>query len=99
MKPLDELHHIAVSVTDLKATLAWYRNTFAVETLYEDDTWALLKFNNISVALVIPGQHPPHICVARPDAQAFGELKTHRDGTRSVYVNDPSGNFVEVLEA
>lgn len=96
---LDQLHHIAVQVADLKKTLDWYRSTFTIETLYEDETWALIKFANISLALVIPGQHPPHLCVARPDAEKFGELKTHRDGTRSVYVNDPSGNFVEVMQA
>ena len=98
MKPLDQLHHVAVSVTDLKKTLDWYRQTFSVETLYEDETWALIKFSNISLALVIPGQHPPHLCVTRQDAAQFGPLKTHRDGTRSVYVNDPSGNFIEVME-
>jgi len=27
----------------------------------------------------------------------FGELKTHRDGTRSCYINDPSGNAVEIF--
>ena len=99
MKKLDQLHHVAMQVTDLKKTLEWYRNTFEVETQYEDDTWALLKFNNISVAFVMPGQHPAHICVSREDAEKFGELVTHRDGTRTVYVSDPSGNTVEVLKA
>jgi hypothetical protein len=79
--------------------LEWYRKTFSVESLYEDETWALLKFSNIALAIVIPGQHPPHLCVSRPDAERFGELKTHRDGTRSVYVSDPSGNVIEVMES
>ena len=97
----DEFHHVAISVRDpveLRETVEWYRKTFNVETGYQDDTWALLKFSNISLALVVPGQHPPHICVTREDAEKFGELKTHRDGTRTVYVQDPSGNVVEVLK-
>ncbi|MFM8893395.1 MAG: VOC family protein [Planctomycetia bacterium] len=32
-----------------------------------------------------------------PRAEEFGPLKGHRDGTRSCYVADPSGNPVEVL--
>jgi catechol 2,3-dioxygenase-like lactoylglutathione lyase family enzyme len=101
MTQLDTLHHVAITVADsaqLKATADWYRSTFQVETGYQDETWALLKFANISLALVVPGQHPPHICVTREDGEKFGELKTHRDGTRTVYVSDPSGNVVEVLK-
>ena len=101
MTQLDQLHHVAISVRDpseLKSTVEWYRKNFTVESAYQDDTWALLKFSNISVAFVVPGQHPPHICITREDAEKFGELKTHRDGTRTVYINDPSGNVVEVLK-
>jgi hypothetical protein len=32
-----------------------------------------------------------------PHAAEHGPLKTHRDGTRSVYVQDPAGNSVELL--
>ena len=59
--------------------------------------WALLQFANTQLALVIPAQHPPHIGFTHPQAEAFGDLKLHRDGTRSCYVADPSGNPVEVL--
>jgi hypothetical protein len=45
---------------------------------------------------VLPQQHPPHFALLR-DPALFGEPKTHRDGTRSVYLHDPSGNSVEVL--
>jgi hypothetical protein len=51
----------------------------------------------VDVALVIPSQHPAHLGFMSPAAEKFGELKTHRDGTRSCYVNDPSGNAVEIL--
>lgn len=97
--PLDELHHVAISVDDVPRAVDWYTKTFRCQVAYQDPTWALLKFGNVSVALVIPSQHPPHIGFMTPRAAEFGPLKTHRDGTRSVYVNDPAGNAVELLAA
>lgn len=94
---LDPIDHIAISVTDLKATVDWYLTTFKCVVEYQDDTWALLKFDNIKLAFVIPEQHPPHIAFVSADAENFGALKTHRDGTRSVYVDDPSGNKLEIM--
>ncbi len=94
---LDGIHHIAVYVTDLASTVDWYLAQFKCEIRYRDDTWALVEFGNIYMAFVSQGQHPPHIGFVRPDAERFGELKPHRDGTRSVYVKDPSGNAVEIL--
>jgi catechol 2,3-dioxygenase-like lactoylglutathione lyase family enzyme len=94
---LDTLHHVAVQVTDIAAAVAWYRARFNCEVAYQDDTWALLRFANASLALVVPGQHPPHVAIVRDDAAAFGPLKPHRDGTASIYLPDPDGNQVEVL--
>ena len=51
------------------------------EVSYQDDTWALLKYENISLALVLPNSHPPHIAFEKDDAHKYGELKLHRDGT------------------
>lgn len=95
---LDAIDHIAVAVSDVAAAVAWYTKMFNCSILYQDATWAFLKFNNISLALVIPEQHPSHIAMAVEDAKKYGQLKTHRDGTRSVYVSDPSGNAVELLD-
>jgi catechol 2,3-dioxygenase-like lactoylglutathione lyase family enzyme len=94
----DTLHHVAVAVKDIREAVDWYKLTFNCSVDYQDETWALLGFQNVQLALVVPNQHPPHICFARPDAEKFGSLKLHRDGTRSVYVRDPSGNAVEVLK-
>lgn len=99
MRPLDSIDHIAIPVTDVSSAVDWYRNTFQCEISYQDDTWALLKFANTRLALVIPEQHPAHIGFVSPEAEKFGQLKLHRDGTRSCYVNDPAGNSVEILAA
>ncbi len=95
---LDTLDHVAVAVSDIAASVEWYRSRFACQVDYQDETWALLRFHNAALALVIPEQHPPHVAVRRDDAAKFGELVTHRDGSRSVYLHDAGGNAVEVIE-
>jgi catechol 2,3-dioxygenase-like lactoylglutathione lyase family enzyme len=96
---LDSIDHIAIPVEDVRAAVDWYTRTFHCEIQYQDDTWAFLKFGNIQLALVIPSQHPAHIAFVSPDAEKFGTLKLHRDGTRSCYVKDPAGNAVEIQAA
>jgi catechol 2,3-dioxygenase-like lactoylglutathione lyase family enzyme len=95
---LDAIDHVAVSVTDIKAAVAWYSKQFRCTVEYQDETWAFLKFNNIRLALVIPSQHPAHLAFKVSDAEQYGQLETHRDGTRSVYVKDPAGNAVELVD-
>jgi catechol 2,3-dioxygenase-like lactoylglutathione lyase family enzyme len=99
MSNLNTIDHIAIPVTEVASSVAWYRDRFKCEVKYQDDTWALLAFANIRLALVIPAQHPAHIGFVTPEAEKFGTLKTHRDGTRSCYLNDPSGNSIEMLAA
>ncbi len=94
---LDSIHHVAISVTDIQAAVDWYTRTFQCKVSYQDDTWALLDFANLKLALVVPSQHPAHIAFVSPEAEKFGTLKPHRDGTRSCYVTDPAGNPVEIM--
>jgi catechol 2,3-dioxygenase-like lactoylglutathione lyase family enzyme len=94
---LDTVDHVAVSVHDVKTALDWYCRHFQCQVLYQDDTWALVQFANIKLALVVTSQHPPHLGFFTPKASDFGPLTAHRDGTRSVYITDPSGNSVEFL--
>lgn len=95
---MDTLHHIAIRVTDIAKAVAWYHDRFDVVTTHADDSWALLRFENCALALVRPDQHPPHFAIERADAESFGLLVPHRDGTASVYIKDPWGNVVEILE-
>ena len=99
MNQLDRLDHVAIPVQDVASAVDWYTRTFQCKVKYQDETWALLGFDNVSLALVIPSQHPAHIGFVSPDAEKYGALKTHRDGTRSCYVKDPAGNSVEILAA
>lgn len=93
---LDTMHHVAIAVTDVKATVEWYASNFACKVGYQDDTWALVEFANIRLAFVVPDQHPPHIALLGDPAK-YGRPVTHRDSTRSVYVKDPMGNNIEIL--
>jgi catechol 2,3-dioxygenase-like lactoylglutathione lyase family enzyme len=92
----DYLHHVAVAVSNVKETVEWYVRHFACQVTYQDETWALVKFANVSLAFVIPEQHPPHIAILGSPG-SYGNPVKHRDGTRSVYVRDPAGNNVEIL--
>jgi catechol 2,3-dioxygenase-like lactoylglutathione lyase family enzyme len=93
---VDTLDHIAVVVPNIAQAIDWYTKTFECEVSYQDDTWAFIEFENVKLALVVKGQHPPHMAVMRKDAETFGQLTEHRDGTKSCYIEDPAGNSVEV---
>ena len=95
---LDQIHHIALQVRNLDESILWYTKNFACKIIYQDESWALLKFGNLSLALVHPDQHPPHFAVTRDDIMPFGTPVPHRDGTTSVYVEDPSGNHIEIVK-
>ncbi|MBK9169334.1 MAG: VOC family protein [Bryobacterales bacterium] len=97
MTALDPIDHIALPSADIAATVEWYKNNFQCSVVYQDPTWAMLEFGNIKLAFVTPGQHPAHIAFVRENAEAFGPLKTHRDGTRSTYAADPGGNTIEIM--
>jgi hypothetical protein len=58
-KPRDPIHPIAIQVQDVEKSVAWYTSNFSCEVAYHGTSWALLTFENISVALVLPNQHPP----------------------------------------
>jgi YD repeat-containing protein len=96
-KFLDRIEHVAIAVADVDSAVAWYTSNFRCTLAYKDPTWALIAFDNLELALVIPEQHPPHIAFKSPDAAKFGALTTRRDGTRSTYVCDPAGNAVEIV--
>ena len=94
---LDRLDHVAVPTENIAVTVDWYQQRFRCDVVYQDATWALLKFENTQLALVMSSQHPPHLGFVSPQAETYGELQPHRDGARSVYVQDPGGNAIEIL--
>jgi len=95
---MDTIHHIAIQVNNIAETVAWYKNQYDVKVAYQDDSWALLQFANVALALVMPDQHPPHFAIVAENAAAYGPLTVHRDGTASVYIEDPAGNQIEMIQ-
>lgn len=98
------IDHVAVETTDIPASIAFYRDQFGAKVLYQDETWAFLKFNNTKLALVTPSQHPAHVAlsVTEDELEEFAKqhgraIDDHRDGTRGIYIEDPSGNAVELI--
>ena len=95
---MDKIHHIAIEVDNISESVEWYKKNTNCDISYQDDTWAMLNYDNIGLALVLPKMHPPHIAFEKKNAEDYGKLKTHRDGTASVYINDPSNNAIEILK-
>jgi len=96
-KSLQKIHHIAIEVADIQRSIDWYQEKFACEIEYQDESWGLLKFENIKLALVLPKQHPAHIAFSVSKSNISGTLSEHRDGSQSQYQQDPDGNFIELL--
>jgi catechol 2,3-dioxygenase-like lactoylglutathione lyase family enzyme len=96
--------HVALNASKMAETVKWYTRQFGATVLYQDETWAFLKVGGSKIALVTPGQHPPHVAFA-VTPERLGELSAsygkatqpHRDGTSSFYVEDPSGNAIELI--
>lgn len=96
-KSLDRIDHVAIAVSDIEEAVSWYTQNLDCEVLYRDETWALVELQNLRLAFVVRRQHPPHIAVIKEDAEKYGELKQHRDGTSSTYIEDPFGNSIEIM--
>ncbi len=97
-RKLDHIDHVAAQVDDITAAVAWYREHWKCEVEHSDATWAMLRFANTRLALVLPNQHPPHVAFLDEHPEKVGEPTVHRDGTSSVYIEDPWGNNLELLK-
>lgn len=92
------IHHVAIVVKDIAKSVDWYLENFDCKIDYQDESWAMLDFKNISLALVLPKQHPPHLGMLVDDASQYGHAQRHRDDTVSVYTKDIDGNSIEYIE-
>ena len=94
----DRIHHIAIQVDNIARAVEWYQREFEIDVSFQDETWAMLQFENMALALVLPEQHPSHFAIEKNDAGLYGPLKRHRDGTASVYIADPFNNAIEFIQ-
>jgi hypothetical protein len=89
----------AGQVSEFERVVDWYRTRFNTRVLNRGGSRALLRFANIRPALVTPRQHPAHVALDSDAAERFGARVRHRDGTRSVYIEDSEGNTVEIMHS
>jgi len=95
---LNTIDHIAIAVKNIHKSTQWYLEYFDCQVLYEDETWALLEFSNLKLALVSQQQHPPHFAINSNCPEIYGKPTTHRDGSESIYIVDPDGNSIEMIK-
>ena len=100
MTEMKTIDHIAIVVDNIKESIAYYVVEHQARVLYCDKSWGLLQFKNVNLALVLEGEHPPHIAfeVDKMDDDWPMKGKLHRDGSISKYIDDPSGNKIELIE-
>jgi len=99
-----EIDHVAIQTNDVPGMTAFYRDRLGGKVLYADKTWAFVQLGNAKLALVTPSQHPAHVAykVDLPTLQAEAaragkKIDVHRDGTQGIYIDDPSGNVIELI--
>jgi catechol 2,3-dioxygenase-like lactoylglutathione lyase family enzyme len=100
-----EFDHVAQVVPDIAEAVAWYLQLLpGARALYQDESWAFVEANGTKLAFVKQDQHPQHLAWRVDDAelerlaeQHGKEIKTHRDQTRSFYLEAPGGAWVEII--
>jgi catechol 2,3-dioxygenase-like lactoylglutathione lyase family enzyme len=93
-----KIDHIAFVVKDIEESCKFYSKKLELNVVAEYNDWALLRNENIVLALTLEGKHPYHIavkCATIDEVKEYGEPVKHRDGTYSVYEKDGSGNAIE----
>ncbi|MBB6053345.1 VOC family protein [Armatimonas rosea] len=96
--------HVAQVVPDISDAVAWYVEHVGASVLYQDATWAFVEAGGARLAFVVKDQHPNHLAwrVSLAELETLAAkhekaIKTHRDGTRSFYLEAPGGTHVEII--
>jgi Predicted ring-cleavage extradiol dioxygenase len=97
--------HAAQVVPDIAEAVAWYQRVLPdVRVLHQDATWAFIEAGGAKLAFVVKDQHPGHLAwrvddaeLERLAAEHGKQIKPHRDGTRSFYLEAPGGQGVEII--
>ena len=97
--------HVAQRVPDIAEAVAWYADALpGARVVHQDPTWALIEANGTRMAFVVAEQHPDHVAwrvsaeeLERLAARHGRPIATHRDATRSFYLEAPGGHWVEII--
>lgn len=97
--------HVAQQVPDIAEAVEWYLRLLpGARALYQDESWAFVEANGTKLAFVKRDQHPQHLAwrvdnveLERIARQYGQEIATHRDKTRSFYLEAPGGQWIEII--
>jgi catechol 2,3-dioxygenase-like lactoylglutathione lyase family enzyme len=100
-----QFDHAALVVPDIAEAVAFYVALIPnAVVLHQDNSWAFLEAGGAKLAFVTKDQHPNHLAwrVSQSDLEALAakfakEIKPHRDGTRSFYLDAPGDNSIEII--
>ena len=100
-----QFDHVAQQVPDIAQAVEWQLRTVpGSRVLHQDATWALVESGGAKLAFVLPDQHPSHLAfrVDGPELERLAaandlEIATHRDATRSIYLEGPGSLATEII--
>ena len=94
---MDKIDHIAIQTKNIDDSVTWFLKKFKCSVIYQDDSWAMLEFKNMKLALVLPDQHPPHIAISCVDIEEQGKPGKHRAESEFLYIKDINENVFELI--
>ena len=100
-----QFDHIALQVPDIAKAVTWYLKLLpGANVLFQDTSWAFMEANGTRLAFVKKDQHPNHLAwrvsnadLERLAAQYQQPIATHRDKTRSFYLEAPGSQWIEII--
>ena len=100
-----EFDHVAQQVPDIAEAVDWQLSTVpGSRVLHQDPTWALVESGGAKLAFVLADQHPSHLAfrvggdeLERLAAANGVSIATHRDATRSIYLEGPGSLATEII--
>ena len=100
-----QFDHVAQQVPDIAEAVEWQLRTVpGSRVLHQDATWALVESGGAKLAFVLPDQHPSHLAfrVDGPELERLAaangaDIATHRDATRSIYLEGPGSLATEII--
>ena len=100
-----QFDHIAQQVPDIGEAVSWYMQLLPqAKVLYQDTSWAFVEAGGTKLAFVKEDQHPNHLAWRVSDAlleqlaaRYNKTIALHRDKTRSIYLEAPGGQAIEII--
>ena len=94
---MDNIDHIALQTKNINKSVDWFLNKFKCSVKYQDKSYAMLEFENMKLALVLPDQHPPHVAISCDNIEDHGKPGKHRDGSEFLYIEGLDENVFELI--